>query len=157
MDQILIKRYSEHEYSEADLDANENSRFRRVVNELSRTLTEANQKYDNDQKERDLAIREEKESDEHQFEAEMGACDSGASLSTEEMKRLVLIGDKFYMGGGSYLHVVNLIANVAIHSLELSLKLRQCLLQIKSSPKQKSIFEGIIRDSYPDLLTVYGL
>jgi hypothetical protein len=79
----------------------------------------------------------------------------------EEMNRLVLIGNKSYMGGGSYLqghctaHVVNLIANVAIQSLELStLKLRQCLLQIKSSSKQKSIFEGIICDSYPDLLSV---
>ena len=40
-------------------------------------------------------------------------------------------------------------------SLELStLKFRLCFLQIKSSPKQKSIIEGIIRDSYPELLTV---
>ena len=51
---------------------------------------------------------------------------SNNSRCIEEMKRMVLTENKSYMGTGSYLqghcaaHVVNLIANVAIQSLELS-------------------------------------
>jgi hypothetical protein len=84
---------------------------------------------------------------------------SNNSTCCEELFRIVELEGKSYFGGDEYLqghcsaHILNLIANDALKSLDIAtLKVRQCILAYKSSPKQKSILEGIISCNFPLLL-----